>query len=348
MGLLDIKITPILDSLQILKITDEEYFSPKYSDYISNSRLNLIYKRKGGSCFKFLKGFTDGAFNPSFILGSAIHEQCLQPEYFTLCPQLNKPGGKVGIMADIIYKYNDQLPTIERLKKAAVKADFYHGLANTKQLEAARDKMKDYLQNRAEFDKNYKDSKVVRYIDNKTLQTVSSCIESLSQNGTIQSLLHPESLLNPVISENEQAIILECEVEAPNLPSFNIRLKAKLDNYTIEDDSITVNDVKTTSAGVDYFKTAIEGYSYHREMAFYTTLLKLVAQQKYNIEDPNISSNFLVVQTYGNFDTTVYSMTDKLFTEGGYELKYLLRLAALAMYFRDEKLYMKYLYDLLG
>ena len=42
MRLADIELTPILDSLQLLKITDEEYFSDKYKHYISNSRLGLL------------------------------------------------------------------------------------------------------------------------------------------------------------------------------------------------------------------------------------------------------------------------------------------------------------------
>ena len=42
MKLSDITITPLLDTLRLEDISDEVYFSEKYSNYISNSRLSLI------------------------------------------------------------------------------------------------------------------------------------------------------------------------------------------------------------------------------------------------------------------------------------------------------------------
>ena len=35
-----IEIVP--ESIQLIKMTDEEYFSDKYKDYISNSKLGLL------------------------------------------------------------------------------------------------------------------------------------------------------------------------------------------------------------------------------------------------------------------------------------------------------------------
>lgn len=45
----EIQIVPLLDTLQILDISDEEYFGEKYREYISNSRLKLIDPEEGGS-----------------------------------------------------------------------------------------------------------------------------------------------------------------------------------------------------------------------------------------------------------------------------------------------------------
>ena len=45
----DIKITPLIETIKFLEISDEEYFSEAYSDYISNSRLKLINPEQGGS-----------------------------------------------------------------------------------------------------------------------------------------------------------------------------------------------------------------------------------------------------------------------------------------------------------
>lgn len=69
MQLSEIKLTPILDTLQLVKISDEEYFSPKYANYVSNSRLGLINPQQGGSPESFFTGFKDEGFNSSFQLG---------------------------------------------------------------------------------------------------------------------------------------------------------------------------------------------------------------------------------------------------------------------------------------
>ena len=46
MQLSEIKLTPLLDTLQLVKISDSEYFSPKYGEYISNSRLGFLIQDK--------------------------------------------------------------------------------------------------------------------------------------------------------------------------------------------------------------------------------------------------------------------------------------------------------------
>ena len=53
----NIKIIPLLDTLRLQKIDDSEYFSKKYSGYISNSRLSLINPKQDGSPEKFFNGF---------------------------------------------------------------------------------------------------------------------------------------------------------------------------------------------------------------------------------------------------------------------------------------------------
>ena len=41
------QIIPIADSARRLKISDDEYFSPSYGEYISNSRLKYINPDEG-------------------------------------------------------------------------------------------------------------------------------------------------------------------------------------------------------------------------------------------------------------------------------------------------------------
>jgi len=69
MRLADIKLIPIIETLQLLKITDSEYFSPKYKDYISNSRLGLLNPKQDGSPDKFFTGFVNNGYISCFELG---------------------------------------------------------------------------------------------------------------------------------------------------------------------------------------------------------------------------------------------------------------------------------------
>lgn len=69
MRLADIELVPIVETLQLLKITDEEYFSSKYKNYISNSRLRLLNPQQDGSPDKFFTGFVDNGYVSCFELG---------------------------------------------------------------------------------------------------------------------------------------------------------------------------------------------------------------------------------------------------------------------------------------
>lgn len=73
--MLDIKFKPKLDTLRLEKISDAIYFSEKYSDYISNSRLKDINPEQEGSIQKFLEGMTaHRLFIPSLPLGKIFRK----------------------------------------------------------------------------------------------------------------------------------------------------------------------------------------------------------------------------------------------------------------------------------
>ena len=97
MKLSEIKISPILESLQLLKIPDSKYFE-EYSNYISNSRLSLLNPDQGGSPEKFFNGFTP-TYSDAFSLGSNVHALILQNDLFQLVEEVNKPTAKLGAIA---------------------------------------------------------------------------------------------------------------------------------------------------------------------------------------------------------------------------------------------------------
>ena len=50
----NVKLIPLLDTIQLIEMSDEEYFSDKWAGYISNSKLALINPDQDGS-LKFIK-----------------------------------------------------------------------------------------------------------------------------------------------------------------------------------------------------------------------------------------------------------------------------------------------------
>ena len=121
------RIEIIPETIQLLKMDDEVYFSEQYRDYISNSRLGLIdLNDTEGSIEKYLSGF-DNAYNASFELGSAIHATTLQNDSFYIST-FRKPGGKLGLFIEKVYALRNKGLTIqEAINKGSSEADYYAG-----------------------------------------------------------------------------------------------------------------------------------------------------------------------------------------------------------------------------
>lgn len=328
-----IKITPILDTLKLQKIDDEVYFSEKYSGYISNSRLSLINPEQDNDPKAFFEGLSKHSkYSDALIFGSAVHELVLQPELFELCEVVDRPTAKLGFMADELYNHycNDAL-TDEAIIAASDKISYYKGKMTPDRIQAVKDGGKEYWRTRKIYETSRKETNVTPiFLDPKSRERVNECIKALTNNEKIMNLLHPTGLLEDPISENEQAILLDVKVEIPDFDPFVLRLKAKLDNYTIdkETNTITVNDVKTIGKIVSEFKNNFETYHYHRELAIYSWLLSLVAKKYYGIDNCTVKSNCLVVSTIPAYYTKVYEVTKADFNKGWNEFKKLLRLVA--------------------
>lgn len=263
---------------------------------------------------------------------SAVHEITLQNDLFTICEEVDKPTAKLGVLSDKIYsKLKGELPTPEQICNVAAEIDYYHGLLTEKQIKNVFDKCTEYWTSRRDFEASYTGSKEVIFLDKRTRQTAQNCILALKNNRYIQNILYPKSDFGEIISENEQAILLDVLVEIPELNSkFILKLKSKLDNYIINDidNEIQVNDIKTLGRVVSEFGINIEKYSYNRELAMYSFLLSLVAKKYYNLDNPTIKGHYLVVSTIPQYYTKVVPMTKKMFIEGFAEFKSLLKKVA--------------------
>lgn len=330
-----IKIIPLINTLKLQKIDDSEYFGEKYGEYISNSRLSLLNPYQDNDPKAFFEGLNKHSkYSDALIFGSAVHELVLQPENFVLVDGVDRPTAKAGFMADELYPLFEAngVVTADEIIAASNKIDYYKGKMDADKMEALRIKCEDYYTKRRayEWGSKYIANKVPIYLDPKSRERVLQCIEALKRNKSIQKLLHPKGIVIDPISENEQAILLDVQVNVPNYESFIFKIKAKLDNYTIDTESnnIVVNDIKTIGKILSEFTNNFEKFHYYRELSLYSWLMTLVANKFYGIKNCNIQSNCLVVSTIPDYYTKVYKLSKTDFQKGWNEFKFLLRLAA--------------------
>ena len=330
-----IKITPILDSLKLEDIDDDTYFSQYKGEYISNSRLGKLVKEGVAAFFKN----EDSPYNPSFETGSLIHQQVLQPEEFEVIETVFKPTAKAGLMAEALYSPKGAIPTDDEIKAQSYIIGYYKDKLTANRIKEFREKAEPYWRDRYIYEQNNpfkKGDKKRIYTDQRNFELLTNCLRTLNENTEIQSLLNPTGIVDIPIKGNEKTILLDVQIEVPGYEPKVYKLKAKLDNFTIdtEENIITVNDLKTTSRPAKDFNP--EFFSYQREIAFYSYLLKQIVKKYYNIENPTIKGNFLVVSTIPEYNTLVYPMTPKLFKSGMSEVSYLLKCVA---YFNQVKGY---------
>ena len=332
MKLSQISIKPLIETLRVEDIDDNTYFSEKYNNYISNSRLSKINPDQDGSPTEFFDNWGKTKLNTTSLeFGSWLHTLVLQPNDFFLT-DVSRPTAKMGLMADYIYKKTQGINvTNDIILEASNKCDYYKDKMSDKKIEKVLADCTQYWYDRKAFEKENNDTRTPIFTDPKNHAKLKICLEALDSDTQIQSLLNPEGLLEQPIIGNEIAFLIDVLVEAPEHKPFILKIKSKLDNYSInkEENIITVNDLKTTGDLINNFaKGALIKYHYYREMALYSWLLTMAAKKNYNIENPKIKSNFLVVETIPNFSTKVVPMTRELFNKGFKEFTHLLKLVA--------------------
>ena len=324
-----IKITPLIDTLKLENISDDEYFSERYSNYISNSRLGLLVNKGVKAFFEGLAANQE--YNPSFFFGTLLHQQVLQPESFEVIDSVFSPTAKARLMALELYNPNGTTPTDDQIKAASYKIGYYKDKLTSNRITELREKCNKFWRDRCIYEHNnpFKEGDKERiYIDEKSYNLLKCCLDSINKNKDFNKLLHPEGLTDIPYSANEQTILLDVQIEVPDYEPKIYKLKSKLDNFTIdkEENVITVNDLKTTSKLAKEFDPSF--FHYQREIGMYSYLLKLCSKKFFGLDNPTIKGNFLVVSLIPDYTSLVYAMTPKLYKQGFEEFKYLLKTAA--------------------
>lgn len=266
----NVKITTLPDTIQLIEMDDEEYFSDKWAEWISNSKLALINPDQDGSPEVYKEGLgKHQKYSDSLVFGSAVHELVLQPESFILAEGVDRPTAKLGAMADELFEnYLNDLTDDKYIIAASNKIDYYKGKMDKIKIQNVLDKCEEYWKSKERWHKNYSGDKEPIFLDPKSREKLKLCLASVDSNQEIQDLLHPKGVLEDPISMNEAALFVQVKAEYNGKETI-LKLKGKLDNFTIDTETgeVTLNDLKTTGHKLIDFKDSFKKYHYNRQMA---------------------------------------------------------------------------------
>lgn len=327
----------IPESIELIKMNDEEYFSERYKQYISNSRLGMLEE----SIDKFLNGFKE-EYSDSFALGSAVHSMVLQPEYFFVS-KYDKPTGKLGEFTQKVLSLRSKgYKIIDALNQASIEADYYSGKLSQTRIKTAIKNSIQYYLNRIRL-KEEVENKSPLFLSAPMKEKLNLCLAEIYANKNFLNKIKPTGLFENPTYFNEYAIFCEVDVTV-NDEKKRIKLKGKLDNFVIdaENQKIILNDLKTTGRPAKFFMGnfvkqidedgneievwfdgSYQKYKYNRQMAMYSWLLIAALKQYYDISYP-LEANMLVVETIPNYKSAIYKVGNKSIQKGLKELRELL------------------------
>lgn len=327
-----VTLKPILSSVQRLDISDETYFGPQYKHYISNSRLKLIDPTCNGSPSTYKTGFT-GKTTGSLSLGSNIHMLYLQPEEFELVTDVTLPNGKLGLACEKAIKHYKKGGKIEEsIIKGCKDADYYaNSLTDSKIRNVLRTCAPYYYQL-----KDLDDSKLVA--SERDLKTIVTCLENLKACKEATKLIHPSDMFgDPIDSFNEDTILIDYKC-AYGDKSCILKFKMKADNWTIDKENkvLTLNDLKTTGKGLQYFmQNSYVKYGYNRQLAAYSECLRLYCRKEHGvtIKDWKFDTNIIAVETVGENRAGVFKIYPNQLKKGREEFYRLMKMVGICEMF---------------
>lgn len=330
----NVKLIPLLDTIQLIEMSDEEYFSDKWAGYISNSKLALINPDQDGSPQIYKEGLSKHSkYSDSLVFGSAVHELVLQPKEFAVVNNVDRPTAKMGAMADELYKTflsNKGVVSDKDIIAASDKIDYYKGKMDSIKIENVKDKCINYWWDRRDWETEHNNLGTEPiYLDPKSREKLQLCLASVEANKEVQDLLHPKGVFEEPISMNEAALFMDVKAEHEGKETI-LKLKGKLDNFTIdtETNEVVLNDLKTTGHWLIDFGDSFKKYHYNRQMAMYAWMLRSYVEKQYNIKPSSLMANMLLVCTVPDYRAGVFRVTNSEIRKGFLEFKDLLQRVA--------------------
>lgn len=322
----EIVLIPDINSLKRVDMSDEEYFSSKYSDYVSNSRMKLINPEEGGSPQKYKN--PPHFVSNSLSIGSVVHQIILQPESFDMAPKMGRPTAKLGNCVDEIIKLRKQgIGGYKAFEIASERADYYAGKLNSFRIRDIIKKGIKYYFN----SKSYTGTGTI--LSDVDWDAADAAIKSIQANNEIMEKLHPSTLFGDAPeSYMEDAMFIDFWVIYKG-QATKLKYKMKIDNWTIdpENKKLTLNDLKTARDNPEYFATKnghLTTFNYYRQGALYGDVLKLYCAKEYGFteRDWDFEVNFLVVRNNPPYNSKCCFMNHWYYEKGQKEYQRLFKM----------------------
>lgn len=343
----DFRVVPDIESVHREAIDDGEYFSTKYSKFLSNSRLRWINPDEGGSpeLFQNPPRLILGALN----LGTFIHTSVLTPDEYYLAPKINKPSAKLGLVLDEI----ERLLKSKKLKfdsfdelvrTAALNVDYYSKTIDSK-IDGIKSAWTQYA-TKIEQLKPFAEGKPILVLSDNDFDIATNCVNSLKNNPAIMSKLYPTDVFgDPIESYCEDALFMDYIVTYQGKQCAILRFKLKIDNWTIDEDNkvVTVNDLKTTGHAVDSFIEpggSFERLHYYRQLAVYSDILMNYLLKTRGVSKTfgwTVNHNILAVETVMSNYSKCFVINDNYIHKGLEEANELLKRVAACEIFGYDK-----------
>lgn len=344
----------VKNSVRRVKMDDATYFGPDYKDYVSNSKLALLNPSQGGSPQKFYEGFKSTS-STAFALGSAIHQLTLEADDYYLS-DITAPSGKLGAAYHAFKKHRTNGKNIEEaLILACNDADYYLNRLKSYTGTVLPGFIKEGVRKCLNYNKHSnntktEDGRLIIYLPSDSIEKCKKCVDSLKHNEKLQKYIRQP------LTYFEDVIFCDLEISFP-VDFLNpkkgkiteiVKFKMKADNWTInhEDKLLVLNDLKSSGKPLQYFKGyeyEVEGFMgerkkefkegsfsifhYSRQMAMYSWMLREYVKQEFG-EGYRMSANMLVVETIGDFNSTVFPVTNAEIQSGFKEFSELVKRVA--------------------
>lgn len=326
-------------------LSDMDYFK---RPGISNSQLKYINPKEGGSP-QLYKNPPLFDYNPSLVLGSAVHQLILQPDDYVLSDYSGKPSGKGGVFIDYLFENRKKGMSIyDAIQTASKQADYYQDSFKNdwvnkhiipKRIEAAIKAGLDYYLRKLnnEF---VAFNKEVIVLPQAQLETCNKCLRSFKNSGGIQNILR-DNIFDPKQYLNEIALFSDIEVLLPDGHLVPLKIKGKFDSVVLDPETKTayLNDIKTTSKQLEYFmgttlinddgieevyNGVFEHHHYFRQIGLYTLMLQMYLDHCLYKADYNIKCNIFAVETTGDNRAQMFKINNSYIQYGIQEFKELI------------------------